>query len=496
MPKFAEISVAVLATDEKLAEYLKKGKIGKANKGGTFVGNYEVAPDEFRKYGIVLPKGGMILPDYDPETVTRMLVAVNENRQKLVDVGLQRKLDAWKRGVEEGIIPALQEKLIARIGNNRNVRVYASEVRNGFAYGSVPVDGLKDSCGSYAGSVLKYEDGVDLEKALANLERNLPQIAQRSRDEAFLASQAPRFAAFQVVIDRHAEFSVRWYDNKKNLIEVPGRNTWSKDAFFVYRRSGPYGDNDIRASYDENLVPTERTPEQLEALCTPLRSASDDRKRNEAKVAAIVGHVKGLDIILPDRDLEDYDSKFIVVLRDTFIEFTGKFFYWTDEGVVALETEVDSVSRESDALKSKIWELVESGKRIDRGTGYIKNDRYPWGHTYSVHHFNGELICDKALYFAEGVIREVENRKAYEALNVSIRIVCKDSNTKYDTVFEASGHPSSFLSNLIRGAASWDNRHRGYIISINDEIITSRHNLCADGSDVVARLRSYWPLAF
>ncbi len=73
MPKFEKITTDVIVANESFAKYLWGGSIAAAKKGGTFVGNYEIAPDEFRKFGIVLSKGGMIIPDAEPETLRKVL---------------------------------------------------------------------------------------------------------------------------------------------------------------------------------------------------------------------------------------------------------------------------------------------------------------------------------------------------------------------------------------------------------------------------------------
>lgn len=73
MSKFVKITSEVVVADEPFAKYLWNGKITAAKKGGAFVGNYEVATDEFRKYGIVLPKGGMIVPDSEPDELKKEL---------------------------------------------------------------------------------------------------------------------------------------------------------------------------------------------------------------------------------------------------------------------------------------------------------------------------------------------------------------------------------------------------------------------------------------
>jgi hypothetical protein len=56
-----KIKAEIIASDIKFAEYLLNAGIKPANKGGAFVGNHDIAPESFRNYGIVLPKGGMII---------------------------------------------------------------------------------------------------------------------------------------------------------------------------------------------------------------------------------------------------------------------------------------------------------------------------------------------------------------------------------------------------------------------------------------------------
>ncbi len=73
--KFLKITPEVLGSDEEFAKYLRQADIKSAKKGGAFVGKYEVASDEFRKYGIVLPRGGMIIPDISPKDLRDIIMA-------------------------------------------------------------------------------------------------------------------------------------------------------------------------------------------------------------------------------------------------------------------------------------------------------------------------------------------------------------------------------------------------------------------------------------
>ncbi len=76
--QFVEITAEVIANDHHLAGYLRGGEIKLGNKGGTFVGNRSIAPEEFQKYGICLPKGGMIVPEIEPIKLLVILEMANK----------------------------------------------------------------------------------------------------------------------------------------------------------------------------------------------------------------------------------------------------------------------------------------------------------------------------------------------------------------------------------------------------------------------------------
>jgi|GEM_PF-1949902 len=101
MSKFVKITSEVVAEDEKFAEYLRRACLTPAKKGGTFVGNYEVSPNEFRKYGIVLPKGGMIIPDVEPDKL-KEIVSEPDRLREAQDIGSRRSAEeSYLNQVEE-----------------------------------------------------------------------------------------------------------------------------------------------------------------------------------------------------------------------------------------------------------------------------------------------------------------------------------------------------------------------------------------------------------
>ena len=83
MANFTKISATILATREELRRYLSDARtIAAANRGGTFVGNRDIAPDSLREFGIILPKGGMILPHHEPEEIRDFLNAAKKVRER------------------------------------------------------------------------------------------------------------------------------------------------------------------------------------------------------------------------------------------------------------------------------------------------------------------------------------------------------------------------------------------------------------------------------
>lgn len=75
MQGFIKITADVLLEDEEFASYLDVSDIKdpQAGNSGSFVSNREIAPKIFRKYGIVLPKGGMIIPNVKPNELTHVI---------------------------------------------------------------------------------------------------------------------------------------------------------------------------------------------------------------------------------------------------------------------------------------------------------------------------------------------------------------------------------------------------------------------------------------
>lgn len=74
MSRFQKLSVEVFLTDETVRNYLTNryttlsvGDFTPARRGGAFYGKFAEAPAAMGKYGIILPRGGMIFPEQTAE---------------------------------------------------------------------------------------------------------------------------------------------------------------------------------------------------------------------------------------------------------------------------------------------------------------------------------------------------------------------------------------------------------------------------------------------
>lgn len=90
--RFVKITVEILSQNPSLADYLRRADIKPAKKGGAFVGNYEVAPKEFLKYGIVLSGGGMIIPDAEPDRL-KEIVKEPDRQREAEDIQTRRRAE-------------------------------------------------------------------------------------------------------------------------------------------------------------------------------------------------------------------------------------------------------------------------------------------------------------------------------------------------------------------------------------------------------------------
>lgn len=70
---YHKISVGVLLDNKKLLHYLKNSNIKRSNRGGAFVSSGCIAPSEFASYGVVLPRGGMIIDTLLPDSLERIV---------------------------------------------------------------------------------------------------------------------------------------------------------------------------------------------------------------------------------------------------------------------------------------------------------------------------------------------------------------------------------------------------------------------------------------
>ncbi|MDH4330679.1 MAG: hypothetical protein OEV93_03960 [Candidatus Moranbacteria bacterium] len=121
MARFIEISVDVLVSDEELIAYIGYAKKLPSKDGkGTFIGNRAIASDSLRKYGIVLPRGGMIIPDIKPGELTEVVNYADSRKRELEEK--EKKLAREKEQNEflSGFISVLEEYPELNLGVKKN----------------------------------------------------------------------------------------------------------------------------------------------------------------------------------------------------------------------------------------------------------------------------------------------------------------------------------------------------------------------------------------
>ncbi|MEK7069074.1 MAG: hypothetical protein AAB947_01685 [Patescibacteria group bacterium] len=121
--KYTKIVPHIVANDLVLLAYLWQAKISAAQRGGTFVGRHGVAPDELKKYGIILPKGGMILPGAEPNEIIFALDL--EVEKKIAEFA--QKLEIWAGGEHGQELESARKAL-------QSLRVFRDK--------KVPIEGL------------------------------------------------------------------------------------------------------------------------------------------------------------------------------------------------------------------------------------------------------------------------------------------------------------------------------------------------------------------
>jgi len=103
MSKFLEINLKTVSDDAVLAKYLKDARtITNGKKGGIFVGNYTIAPETLRTYGIILPKGGLIIPDMEPDELRHVLQQMYDMRKDEL-LRQEKEAEAMRQSAEQKI---------------------------------------------------------------------------------------------------------------------------------------------------------------------------------------------------------------------------------------------------------------------------------------------------------------------------------------------------------------------------------------------------------
>lgn len=249
MSKFAKITSDVVAADELFVRYFSNSKILAARKGGTFVGNYEMAPDAFRKYGIVLPKGGMIIPDMEPDELKNELVKgwnilVEKKNDAIKTAQAEREkekqsyLAEVSRLLEQYNIPGLGIVECLRETGNSSWAAVTMEVLHGVSYSNMEIKTLF-VFGNDAAFLLRTERDPD---ELESYVRYTPivEVEEFLRAEARIFSTRQKFLKrVQTVVAKNSELS-HWGSSKYDdrITTAAYGNRWEGELDFSPLRPG------------------------------------------------------------------------------------------------------------------------------------------------------------------------------------------------------------------------------------------------------------------
>jgi len=227
-----KINAEIIASDIKFAEYLLNAGIKPANKGGAFVGNHDIAPESFRRYGIILPKGGMIIPDL---TAEELKGDFKEGRKLLIERRNEavRAAQATRANVEQDYLAKVSESLarynISGLAIVRNRRKGCKNCSWGAAFLDIFYGQSNESIDDYillafgneAAFRLRHESSPDQLEG----EGNHIEFAPLEEVEAFLEAEAQ-------IYPKRKEFSARLqavmeWNGEKNE-ELCSCNKWEQ----------------------------------------------------------------------------------------------------------------------------------------------------------------------------------------------------------------------------------------------------------------------------
>lgn len=96
------LSKEIIERDAELCSYLLNAVLKRGNKGGVFVGTNNIAPTSLRTYGIILPRGGMIIPEMKLEALTQIVDDIKRGQRKIEEDRSDQEKSQFKAFVAEG----------------------------------------------------------------------------------------------------------------------------------------------------------------------------------------------------------------------------------------------------------------------------------------------------------------------------------------------------------------------------------------------------------
>lgn len=378
MAKFKNIDAAEVALNEALREYLcNAGTIGSANRGGTFVGNRDIAPDALRAYGIVLPKGGMILPDQEPAEIQAVL---DEWRSQERATAAQAALAQWE-GDKEKILPVLEglkNRLLhaAAEQDNGNTKaiVYLSEI-------SRPPAGWSFSRGPGGGGCRWLHIPVPYTVFEEILRRWKAEGEEAARREAEASDARKREWHESAMRNKEGLEALRVRLSEEGIARLETR---SNDLVVCVETAD--GEVELRLSLYADPQDVETRIVGVRDLVVRIQAA---RARYYPRVAGLLRRAKELDDKHYGRLLVPVEagarvapetgafSVGIAMTKDGGVSSYGQVVSWDDP---AVEARLDSWERKIVALEREFEELIALIPTDCGGEGvFVWHDTSPWG---------------------------------------------------------------------------------------------------------------------
>lgn len=300
------ITAEIICGDIEFAKYLAGAKIEPARKGGAFVGNYDIAPESFRKYGIVLSKGGMIIPG---STADELKGGLKEARRLLLE---QVRTRGEERARTEDVYLASVSEMLARYNIPGLVIVGCRREDVNCSWGGAYLNvfcGIRNPANIYTLLAFGEDAAFLLRREYQPLEdfKNTPEFVQ--------------FIPLEEV---------------KQFLQAEARIYYEREKFLAR----------LRAVISWN---------QEKATELVRRGKSEQTHQNTIWLVAYGNHWSGS---------LDFGSLQVGLNSAHRLDYHGKTYYFSEEDVARLESEIGEPAEKEEVRQERLWKLFVATKGV------------------------------------------------------------------------------------------------------------------------------------